>query len=349
MTNEKRVKEILSQITAFPKNSYERGELLPELDKLQDDFARIVFKEPQENDNKQVLWKVSDHLTKQNEELGHIADAELKIFIKGCKRYGNISKAEYYGRRGEEMAFAKLRNLRCPHILLENVELEDEDQRTEIDAVVITNKAIFLIEVKNNQNNVFIDENGGLYKVGSNMHYNGNIIEKFEEREKILRKIIEPSINFHLKVFRVVVFTKKNIDVQKKCRRLKVCNCEYLPVLIEEFVSSQCYTEDEMSQMESLINTARCKEPYKKYVDMSEFKNDFAVLVAKLEGKDNSENEPETIEETPPSKSSVAQHNTKTSRCWNAIHSVFNRRIANVVIVSAITIGLCGLGGLLRK
>ena len=78
----------------------------------------------------------------------------------------NIS-AEFSGNAGEQKVFRALDNLGCQNSVLHNVELEFDGRRTEIDAIVFTNHAIFIIEIKNSKKNIFIDENGEFYRIGN--------------------------------------------------------------------------------------------------------------------------------------------------------------------------------------
>ena len=82
-------------------------------------------------------------------------------------------------------------NLSCYKSVLRNIEFEFDGKRTEIDAVVFTHKAIFIIEIKNSKKNIFIDEDGGFYRTGYSMHYDCNIADKMSEREAMLRKALD--------------------------------------------------------------------------------------------------------------------------------------------------------------
>ena len=48
MTHEKRVNEIISQITAFSKDAYTKSEFLPELLKLQKELIDLNFNDEKE-------------------------------------------------------------------------------------------------------------------------------------------------------------------------------------------------------------------------------------------------------------------------------------------------------------
>lgn len=58
-------------------------------------------------------------------------------------------KSEFSGNAGERKAFWSIDTIRCKKTLLKNVEFRNGEHRTELDGIVFTDKAIFVIEVKN--------------------------------------------------------------------------------------------------------------------------------------------------------------------------------------------------------
>ena len=154
MMNEKRENEIISQITAFSKDTYTRSEYLPELLKLQKELIVLTFNAEHAENGDLRLWDVERHLRKMNDERCHVADDELARFVKGSKVICNNISVEFSGNAGEQKVFRALDNLGCQNSVLHNVELEFDGRRTEIDAIVFTNHAIFIIEIKNSKKNI---------------------------------------------------------------------------------------------------------------------------------------------------------------------------------------------------
>ena len=110
MMNEKRVNEIISQITAFSKDTYTKSKFLPELLKLQKELIDLTFNA--ENGDLR-LWDVERHLRQMNDERGHVADDELARFIQGSRVVCNNISAEFSGNAGEQKVFRALENLGC--------------------------------------------------------------------------------------------------------------------------------------------------------------------------------------------------------------------------------------------
>lgn len=320
MKYDNRANEILSQITACSKDSYTKAEFLPELLKLQWELVNLTFNEEHAESGDLRLWDVDNHLRKMNEARGYIANDELDRFTKGSKKLGNTISAEISGNIGEQKVFRELERLECQNGVLHNVELEFGGRRTEIDAIVFTNRAIFIIEIKNSKKDIFIDENGDFYRTGNSMHYDCNIADKMDEREALLRKALERSGVDHLKIFKIVAFTNNHIDVENKCHRyIKVCYSNYLPSFIEKFKSDYCYSYEDICTMMEAVTEVKCKEAYQMSINMQEFKADFAKLMAILETTDD----PEPIEID---DDMISEHKVMDKEITNNTKGTFKRK-----------------------
>ncbi len=346
MNIEKRVTEILSQITAFSKASYTKSEYLPELLKLQKEMIDLTFNVEHAENGDLRLWDVERHLRKLNEERGHVADDELAKFIMGSKAVCHTIGAELSGNAGEQKVFRSLENLSCENAVLRNVELEFDGKRTEIDAIVITNHAIFIIEIKNSKKNIFIDEDGEFYRTGYSMHHDCNIAEKMDEREAMLRKALERAGMDYLKIFKIVTFTNPHIDVENKYHYIKVCGSNYLPTFIDKFTSNQWYTYENICTMMAAVNEVKCPDAYQMEINMEEFKTDFAYLMAKLEAAEEAENKPE-ITLNSAEKVNTPEINTKRSN--KTTHKYEKGMVAAAVGVTLINVALLVGGRLFRK
>ena len=72
--------------------------------------------------------------------------------------------------------------------------LSEEDQRTEIDAVLIGHKGAFIIEVKNTKRNIFIDHDGSYYRTGQYLRFDSNIAERLHSKEELLKRALSNAI-----------------------------------------------------------------------------------------------------------------------------------------------------------
>ena len=130
------------------------------------------------------------------------------------------------------------------------------------------------------------------------MHYDGNISEKMDEREHLLRIALERAGVERPKIFKVITFTNPYIDVECKYHYIKTCPFNYLPVFIEKFTSSQWYSYESICTMMATVNEMKCADPYQMPVDMNEYKATYANLVATLETAEEPETEVTNTDET---------------------------------------------------
>ena len=178
-----------------------------------------------------------------NEDCGHVADEELQKFKEESKAFCNLIKAEISGNRGEYKAFKTLEYLHSHNRVLKNVELQDEINRSELDAVVITPKCVTIIEVKNTSRNIFIDEEGNYFRTGEFLKWDCNIAEKMSLKEKLLRKVLSEAEMGHLQIKSILVFTNNHIEVQNKYTQIRTCFINQLVHIIDSFMLEDVLTE----------------------------------------------------------------------------------------------------------
>lgn len=278
-----RVNELMASMNSFGKDAYYKNELLNELFKLQNEIVALTFNDEHASTANLKIWDVEKHLDKLNQDCGNIADEELKRFKDGSWKLSNMIKAEISGHRGEDKAFYKLDTLNSEHIILKNVELKDDDQRSELDAIVITPYGITIVEVKNSSRNIFIDEEGNYFRTGEFLKWDCQIAQKMDVKEELLRKVLTDVGIKDIKIQRIVVFTDNRIQVQNKCENIRTCFSSELTYIIDGFKSEDQISRGDMDNMEFLIRYAECKEAYPVGFDVKQYKTDFATLMAILE------------------------------------------------------------------
>ena len=298
MNNERRIEELVSTMKSFEKETYHKSEILPELLELQREVVALTFEEGTEGIENLRIWDAKRKLEEKNQSRNGIAKEEFDRFAKMSGKVSNAISAEISGNRGEYYVFNKLERLRCENTVIKNLELSDGESKTELDAVVVTRKGIFIIEVKNSRKDIFISEEGGFYRTGEYNTYDCNIGEKMRFREALVKKILWKEGKERINIHSIVVFTNNRISVHNENRELKTCFLEQLLYNICNMDRDFFYEESEIEEIKELLEAARCKESYPFDFDIKEFKRDFASLIVKLENTQEEERKEETIEET---------------------------------------------------
>lgn len=283
MTNPKRMEELLTSIQAFNKPTYLKKELLDEMLLLQREIVSLTFNDTHASGAELRLWNVVKHFEQLNEQCGHVADDEMIKFKNDCYEVNNLIRGQISGNYGENKVFWKLDGLHIPNIVLKNVELGDIGNHTELDAVVITQKGITIVEVKNTSKNIFIDENGGYYRMGEYQNFDCDIKKKMDFRAELLKNILENNGIENVKIREQIVFTNSSIEIHNKCSEIKTCFLNQLTSKIEDTVAGDIYSVEDMEKIKAIIEENESQGAFYPDFDVQMFKVDFAKLMATLE------------------------------------------------------------------
>jgi len=291
-TVEEKLNMALAKLTAFSKEKYLKAEVETELRKLQQEILSLVFEEGHALNSRLTVWDVYYHFSQKNAERGVITDEFMKEFEEQCFNFSNLIRAEISGNKGENLTAQRLSFLHGQHKIVRNIELSNEDGTTELDFVVFTTKAAFILEVKNTKKDVLVDETGDYYRVGTYTNRDSNLKAKMDFREVLLRETLKETMenrNKELEVVKLVVFTNNRITLHNKCTDLQTCFLAQLPYLIDDFAGEGLYIEDDITAMAQAVSLANNMQEYEVQMDMQKFKEDFATILVALESAEEKE------------------------------------------------------------
>lgn len=278
-----RENEIMSQLTACSKAEYHSAEILSEELLLQNQIVNQAFNEIHAENSDLRITDVDKHLEELNVQKGNIADEELAEFRFNSKIFSNNIKGLISGKHGEKNMLKALENLKFDYKVMRNVELGMDDCRTEIDAIVFTNRNIFIIEVKNTKKDIVIDEQGNLYYVGDSLKFNCNIANKMKLREDLVRKAIENTGIEKFNIVSLLVFTNKYSDIECRYHDIKPANLSSLCFRIEKYKGEYLYSDENICTMIEAVTEASERCTYPLSFDAEALKLSFAKVMAKLE------------------------------------------------------------------
>lgn len=286
-----------NQITAFEKELYHKSEILPELLRYQQEVAAIALREEAEEAR---LHEVIKFFEKENKQYDDVFTASLEKFKADSSAIENLIKAEISGAKGESKVFDTLEQLECNNSIIRNLELNNDTYKSEIDDVVITSKGVFIVEVKNTQKNIFIDKNGDFYRVGKYQKFDSNIANKMQIKETLLREKLAAIGYGSVKIFSIVVFTNKHIEVQNKHRELKTCFSNQLPYIIEGWKTPEYLTDKDINVIEQTLSSVASSTAYPMEFDTTAVKENFIKLINDWENAKNQPKEEIQIKHTEP-------------------------------------------------
>lgn len=277
-----RINEIETQFKAMSKPAYHKSEVLQGMLDLQQEMVKYTFNNDYADNMNLKIYDIIDHLEKKNEEANHIADKPLEDYRNESKKFGNLISREITGAKGEQYVQRSLEVLNINSKELFNVELMKGDVRTELDAIVITSKAVFLLEVKNPRNDMVIDAKGNYYRAHGYMSFGRNLGEKVNDKRFLLNEALK-GFNKQVKIVDLVVFSNNQMKVENRNKYIKHCYLSQLTHLIEGYQGPDIYSEEDYIRIEKLIIEAESKQEYSIDFDFTAYKHAFAVLIATLE------------------------------------------------------------------
>lgn len=312
MTNNNRQIEIKKSITAFSKDAYYNDELLDELFLFQRQVVNVTFEETHAEKMNLKMYDVQKHLHEKNQELSEVIKDKLPQFDEYCEVFNAMIGRKIAGQKGETQLFRTLQTLENDAVFLRNVELKSGDSKAELDAVVITSKAIFLIEVKNPSHDMIIDSRGNYFRAYGYMNLDYNIGEKISSKEHLLKKaILDSELHEDIKaipIVNLVVFANSKMKCENRFKYVDVCHLSNLPFIIKGYQGDSIITNDEMHAVGETIEAAETKEAYPVKLDFESFKATIAEIIAELEAEvEKTESEDSEHEEPRTYKPDVAK------------------------------------------
>ena len=288
-----RANEIMDRMTAFENDKYTREELLNEIFKLQSEMATITFGGCQAEEKR--FYDISDYYTTINSSRNVVSDEMIERFRKECGEATNCLRGLISGLKGENKTFYRLGDLVSVNRIRKNIEIRNGNKRTEIDALVVTEKAAFIIEVKNTKRDAFIDENGQYYRTGEYLRWDSDLGSKLALREAYVRRTAKKSGIDNIQIVKIVVFTDNRIRVQNKCKDITTCFLNQLTSVIDTYQGENTMTLSVIDDYMKLIDSMNTVTRYEPGFDVQSLKRDFAEIASAMNYQEEPKAENRTV------------------------------------------------------
>lgn len=205
----------------------------------------------------------------------------LYLFQKQIDEFEKEYAITKSGKRGEDNSYNSLKSVNLNFPVLHNVYLEEqietnngldtcpENYSSEIDSIIITDRAIFIIETKNYKKgtSILVTKDGEWYKDNNKLDINP-IAQVTNHSLLIRRFLLKNNINFELPIIPIIAIGNGDIksSVEKNENLLvKVLHTDLLGGYILNYIESnpQIITIDNVQKINSLIQSNAL--PLKKY------------------------------------------------------------------------------------
>lgn len=207
------------------------------------------------------------------------------------------------GRNGETVVTKTLSHLQRPRTkVYHNVYVTDGVDETEIDALVVTDSGLIILEVKKVKSDITITEEGQMFRNDDECFGKKPLKEKLELKERLLRYCIEQelqkrSVEQDILIDNYVVFVKQrntHIQVSNYCRAIKWCFSSAINNRIENYYSRVSYNLTELDLLNDVIKSLEInKKKFESKIDFYQLRDDIAEALYLLESDDMEEQVPE--------------------------------------------------------
>lgn len=236
------------------------------------------------------LRDVAVHFEDLAREKGYSDNEIVRAAIEDLETVAKEIAIAISGVSGERQVARSIRFAHRDVIALPNITLSDNEEKTELDQVVITSGGILILEVKNYKKDVTISEAGQIYGP-CNKHYSDKSLgEQMNVKRYLLRNKLEkalaevaPELKVHIESR--VVFSDPDIKVTDLYKQERYCFKTNLPHEIENLRSDVSYTSDQMRTIADMISAFAEKDSaYEVGLDFDAIRSTFAQALVLLEG-----------------------------------------------------------------
>lgn len=279
---ESRRKDVLKSINSFSKKEYFKEELYDEFVNLEKEIVYLTFNKEHADYSDLRIKDVVNHFSGLKDRYEPYLKDKFEKFYNLSKSIIGRMNSLRSGFIGERNVIKSLDRLKYDNIVLINKEFcfkkHNNEHTTEIDAIVITKKGLFILEVKNSKDNIKLDRIGNFYK-NDTLIYDSNILESLDDKEFILNSLLLSTKFKNLNIEKMVVCANNNIKFENDNEDIKYCYRSELTKKIEGYEGEEILTNKEMRELAKIIEQSETKKSYPIENEINEFKLAFVELL----------------------------------------------------------------------
>lgn len=270
---------------------------------FQDIAVKMVMKDDSEDGMRldEAIFRMESLARKK----GLSQDTIIRKGINALRTVNRELSISMSGIRGERLVARTLEFISRPEAkVYRNVYVTNGIDETELDAVVVTNEGIIILEVKKTKDDLTITEDGRLIHSGDECYEKKPLGEKMELKRRLLKEAIEESladdaINMPVVVDSYIVFStpkELRIHVTDNYHQEKWCFRTGINQRIDNYHGNVMYSDLQLEQIANKISEMEAnKKRFQFSVDFDTVRRDFANAITALELiDDNAQEERQT-------------------------------------------------------
>lgn len=166
------------------------------------------------------------------------------------------------GAKGEKLVSRTLEFCKRPNIrVFQNVYVSDGQYESELDAIVLTDNGIIILEVKKVKSDFTLTENGRMVFSGDECYEKVPLGQKMALKRKLLKSCAEEAVakkglNIPIHVDSYIVFSAPKgqyINIDDKYRREKHCFRSCLNKRLESYIGRAYYKPEQLEELSNIL------------------------------------------------------------------------------------------------
>ncbi|MBR3864136.1 MAG: NERD domain-containing protein [Clostridia bacterium] len=262
---------------------YTKNEYINELYKTQQKMANLVCMNMQ---NEKVCFH---NIMEKLSQIAKNGGAINEFKFESCKKQGDILDHQLtqnaFKNRLIKKVITELDKTERTKMVLKNLTFDNQNDIVNIDLVVITSSMILVLELKNTECNIRIDETGRYYKTNASgkNKFDKNIYDDLCKKSSAIKKALSINRYDNLPIIPYLVFLNTGIEVSNDCENIQSCYIDEIVKVIDEDERESVIL---YNQMQNIVNQLKFQNNYlaqaSDVYNLMELKNNFAELLMKL-------------------------------------------------------------------
>jgi len=267
--------------------------------------------------------------------------------ILTMKRLSKEMAITMSGAKGEKLVSKTLEFCKRPNIrIYQNVYVTDGEHESELDAIVLTDNGIIILEIKKVKADFTLTENGRMVFAGDECYEKVPLGQKMIMKRKLLKGCLEEALNkkgcdIPVCVDSFIVFSapkSQHINIDDKYRKEKHCFRTCLNRKLESYLGYAYYKPEQLDQLDAILSAMESNvKRFETDLNFDEVRRSLAEALATMQEPSV---EPETCaiaEEQPEKNERTTKIVSFTQNLINTIRKPSAPKAARYAAASAIT------------
>ncbi|MBQ6905560.1 MAG: NERD domain-containing protein [Clostridia bacterium] len=287
-----------------------------ELLKFQDLVCKMVARDKYHEQMRiEEALKIIENISLEKEMRNHPAVHKGIVTMSALSKEIAITMS---GAKGEKSVSKTLEYLNRPNTkVFRNIYVEDDQEKSELDAVILTDSGIIILEVKKVKSSITLTEDGKMVLGEEGCYDRIPLGEKMAIKRKLLKNTLEnivssAGLDIPIYVDSYIVFSTPKgqyIKMEDRYHKEKYCFRIALNQKIENYVSNTHYTDEQLKQLDGILSEMAANlKRFHTDLNFDDVRHSLAEAMYVLQNETKEVTVEETIKETTEPKQKVIKN-----------------------------------------